>query len=76
VYIHLAGTYEWDERKNRANHTKHGVTFETASKVFLDPDAIQVPDRDVGHEQRWHTIGFVGVVLTVCILPGEPELMG
>jgi uncharacterized DUF497 family protein len=31
--------FEWDERKNRANRTKHGVSFEEARSAFLDEDA-------------------------------------
>ena len=29
--------FEWDERKNRANYAKHGVSFEVARLVFNDP---------------------------------------
>jgi uncharacterized DUF497 family protein len=28
--------FEWDEKKNRINQKKHGVSFEEAEKVFLD----------------------------------------
>jgi uncharacterized DUF497 family protein len=29
--------FEWDERKNRSNRTKHGVWFEEAQSAFRDP---------------------------------------
>jgi uncharacterized DUF497 family protein len=29
--------FEWDERKNRQNHAKHGIWFEEARTVFDDP---------------------------------------
>ena len=29
--------FEWDERKNRSNRTKHGIWFEEAVSVFQDP---------------------------------------
>jgi len=29
--------FDWDERKNRRNRTKHGVWFEEAQSVFSDP---------------------------------------
>jgi uncharacterized DUF497 family protein len=29
--------FEWDDRKNESNLKKHGVDFETAALVFLDP---------------------------------------
>jgi uncharacterized protein len=31
------GDFEWDEDKARSNLEKHGVSFEQASSVFLDP---------------------------------------
>ena len=29
--------FDWDERKNKSNRTKHGVWFEEAQSVFDDP---------------------------------------
>lgn len=51
--------YSWDERKNRANRKKHGVSFEMASLVFDDPLHISVQDREVDGEARWQTIGMI-----------------
>lgn len=51
--------FTWDERKNRANQTKHGISFETAVLVFDDPYHISTQDREVGGELRWQTIGMV-----------------
>src|SRR6266699_3828232 len=31
--------FEWDERKNRGNRTKHGVWAEEAQSAFRDPNA-------------------------------------
>jgi uncharacterized DUF497 family protein len=31
--------FVWDERKNRANQRKHGVTYEEAQTSFLDENA-------------------------------------
>ena len=36
--------FEWDPRKAEANAVKHGVTFDDAVTVFLDPDALDGPD--------------------------------
>jgi uncharacterized DUF497 family protein len=38
------GDFEWDEVKAAANVKKHGVTFEEASTVFDDADALDAPD--------------------------------
>src|SRR5438046_5192706 len=35
---------EWDPRKAEANAAKHGVSFEDAVTVFLDPEALDGPD--------------------------------
>lgn len=60
--------FEWDERKNRSNMQKHGVSFETALFVFDDPEHIVMYDEDssVEHgEDRYIAIGEVGKVLYV-----------
>ncbi len=38
--------YEWDRDKAAGNTRKHGVTFDEATSVFLDPLAISGPDPD------------------------------
>jgi uncharacterized protein len=59
--------FEWDEGKSRINQAKHdGLDFETAARVFNDPNVILIEDRIVEGEQRWHAIGGVsGAVLLV-----------
>lgn len=55
---------EWDERKNRTNRRKHGVSFELAQEVFDDPLALSRLDRVEAGEERWHTLGMAeGIVL-------------
>ena len=36
--------FEWDEKKNRENRRKHGVSFEEARTVFYDDEAIEFYD--------------------------------
>lgn len=38
------GDFEWDEDKGRADHKKHGVSFEEAMTVFLDELGLSVQD--------------------------------
>lgn len=38
--------FEWDETKARTNRKKHGVSFEEAATVFLDPVARIFDDLD------------------------------
>lgn len=59
--------FTWDERKNRRNRRKHGVSFDTATQVFLDPLHISRQDRIVDGEERWQTIGVVNGVLLLLV---------
>jgi uncharacterized protein len=64
----VSGTqFEWDERKNFANRRKHGVSFEAASRVFLDPFFVSVKDRIQDGEQRWRTYGEVDGILLLMV---------
>lgn len=56
--------FEWDSAKAALNLRKHGIVFEEASQVFLDPGRIEFHDgREAYGEDRWVTIGFSGTVL-------------
>ncbi len=60
--------FEWDPEKARANQRKHGVPFEEAATVFLDPQAISLYDEEHSEqEDRWITLGFssTGRILVV-----------
>jgi uncharacterized protein len=51
--------FEWDPAKALANARKHGVTFDEAATVLLDPLALTVYDDASGrHEERWFTLGL------------------
>ncbi len=61
--------FEWDERKNRANRTKHGVSFEEARSAFLDENARVMPDPEHSEdEERFVLLGLSTSlrVLVVC----------
>jgi len=47
LYVMYNGVhFEWDANKNRSNQDKHaGIDFETASRVFADPDLMLRKDR-------------------------------
>ncbi|HET9766586.1 MAG TPA: BrnT family toxin [Thermoanaerobaculia bacterium] len=50
--------YEWDEAKEAANERKHGITFEEACTIFLDPLAATYADPDHSvSELRFITFG-------------------
>jgi uncharacterized protein len=68
--VHMSGlVFEWDERKNRANRKKHGVSFEEAQTVFLDEHALRFYDPDHSEdEDRFIMLGmsFKLRTLVVC----------
>ena len=67
--------FEWDPAKATANQRKHGVSFETATRVFADPYALFEQDRIVDDELRWQAIGVIDglVLLTVVHTVHEQE---
>jgi len=50
--------FEWSDEKNRLNIKKHGISFEEAKEVFLDPLHISKLDYRFDYfEERWITVG-------------------
>ena len=61
--------FTWDEKKNRANQRKHGVSFEEAQTAFYDEKATVYYDPDHSEdEDRFILLGlsFRLRVLVVC----------
>ncbi|WHZ14533.1 MAG: hypothetical protein OJF52_001372 [Nitrospira sp.] len=61
--------FEWDEKKNRQNIRKHGVSFEEAQSVFLDDHAIRFYDPDHSEDEERFLmlgLGFTLRILIVC----------
>lgn len=62
----MALQFEWDDGKEQSNVEKHGVDFDTAVKVFFDPNRIEYYDKSHStDEDRFITIGFAGKLLFV-----------
>jgi len=62
----MALQFEWDDEKEQSNVEKHGVDFDTAVKVFFDPNRIEYYDKSHStDEDRFITIGFAGKLLFV-----------
>lgn len=57
----------WDEDKNLSNQRKHGLSFEIAARVFLDPLHLSVLDRVEDGEQRWQTVGQIDGLAVVLV---------
>jgi uncharacterized DUF497 family protein len=50
--------FEWDDAKAQANVEKHGVRFQEAAEVFLDPLASYGDDAGAHAEDRYYVIGI------------------
>ena len=59
--------FKWDEAKNRRNIRKHGLSFSTAAKVFELPHLVHLDTREDYGEDRWITIGFIGLLVCVVV---------
>ena len=52
--------FEYDDEKNNINIQKHGISFEMATRVFLDYDRIELFDEEHSFaEDRYNTIGSI-----------------
>src|SRR5690606_21420534 len=40
----LRDRFEWDPNKNEVNKRKHGIGFERAIDIYMDPNQIQMPE--------------------------------
>lgn len=61
--------FEWDEKKNRANRRKHGVSFEEAQTAFADEHGLLIDDpQHSSDEDRFVLLGLSASlnVLVVC----------
>jgi uncharacterized DUF497 family protein len=67
--------FEWDAAKAQSNLAKHGIAFEDAAFVWLDPLLQLKFDRFVDGEERWWAIGQIrpGGLLVVVHLYPDPD---
>ena len=59
--------FGWDEAENQANIRKHGVSFETARRIFAGPVLTWLDDREDYGEVRRISIGKVGKAAVVVV---------
>lgn len=68
--------FEWDENKATTNLVKHGVSFDEATTVFYDENAILFDDPDHSTEEdRFILLGmsFAANMLIVCHCTREDD---
>lgn len=68
--------FEWDEEKAKLNLKKHGIPFETAAKVFLDENRIEIYNEAHSNinEERYITIGLADEILFVVYTERHPKI--
>ena len=71
--------FSWDARKARENLKKHRVSFEEASTVFYDENAIEFFDPEhSSNEERFLMLGLSGrlriMVVSYCLRKGGSEI--
>lgn len=66
--------FAWDPAKAASNVQKHGITFEDASRVFLDPHHVSEIESFVEGEERWQTVGTTNGIVVVLVILTTSEL--
>lgn len=59
-------SWSWDDKKNRDNIKKHGISFEDAKRVFDDPLAAIETDPHP-HEERFRITGMTGGAIVMVV---------
>ena len=65
-------TFEWDERKNRENISKHGLDLAAAWEIFQLPLLTEIDTREV-FEQRLAGIGFLRQHIVVVVFVASED---
>jgi uncharacterized protein len=64
--------FDWDERKNQSNLSKHGFDFADALRIFDLPMVVELDEREDYGEERCIGIGLLdGRVVVVYSEPDE-----
>ena len=71
--------FTWDDRKNKINEKKHGISFEEARTVYFDENAIEFFDPDHSEdEERYLMLGlsfrFRVLVIHYCVRRSGSEI--
>lgn len=60
--------FEWDQRKDRTNQQKHGISFAEASTVFADEHALLIDDREPSQSaNRFVLLGLSAALRTLVV---------
>lgn len=65
--------FEWDQSKASSNKNKHGISFETASQIFLGECLFLLDDGSDPSEERWLAIGLLSDTAVVVVYAERGE---
>ncbi|MGB5594830.1 MAG: BrnT family toxin [Crocosphaera sp.] len=63
--------FEWDEKKNRQNQQKHGISFEEAKEIFSRIVFTAIDERFFHNEIREISIGTIQGVVIITVAHTE-----
>ncbi len=67
--------FTWHELKRKGNLQKHDLDFAQAPQVFSGPTLTEEDRRDYQGQQRFNTVGLLGVkVVVICHTEVEDEI--
>jgi uncharacterized protein len=67
--------FTWHEQKRKTNLQKHELDFGDAQSVFEGPTLTEEDKRDYQGQQRFNTIGLLGVaVVVICHTETEDQI--
>ena len=61
-------SFDWDEKKNAINISKHGIDFEEASSVFFDESAILFNDPSHSKDEERFLLLGMSHMTNICIV--------
>lgn len=64
---------EWHHEKNQLNILKHGIDFEDAEEMFLNPMLVNRDEREDYGEARYIGVGYINHRLMVVIFTKRHE---
>ena len=65
--------FEWEQSKASSNKNKHGISFETASQIFLGECLFLLDDGSDPSEERWLAIGLLSDTAVVVVYAERGE---
>lgn len=60
--------FDCDENKALLNKSKHGLSFELASRLWNDPRHLLLPENTYSGEERWLALGRIDAMTVIVVV--------